>query len=65
VSEIRGLGRETLVYMLASLGQAAAGLAAFYYFSRLLTPDQYGYYFVALAPPRSPPASPSAGSTSR
>ncbi|MBN2083181.1 lipopolysaccharide biosynthesis protein [bacterium] len=49
MSEIRGLGRETLIYMLASIGQAGAGLAAFYYFSRLLTPDQYGYYFVALA----------------
>lgn len=49
MSEIRGVGREALVYIFANIGQAAAAMAAFYIFSRLLVPDQYGYYFVVLA----------------
>lgn len=49
MSEVRGVGREALVYVLATIGQAVAAMAAFYLFSRLLPPDQYGYYFVILA----------------
>jgi len=49
VSEIRGLGQETLLYVLATLGQAVTGMAAFYIFSRLLSPEEYGYYFLVLA----------------
>lgn len=47
--EVRGVGREALIYVLATVGQAVAAMAAFYLFSRLLTPDQYGYYFLVLA----------------
>lgn len=49
MSEIRGLGRETLLYVVATVGQALTGMAAFYIFSRLLSPEEYGYYFLVLA----------------
>ncbi|GEM_PF-3595810 len=49
MSEVRGVGREALIYVLATSGQALAALAAFYLFSRLLAPGEYGYYFVVLA----------------
>lgn len=49
MSEVRGVGREALIYVLATVGQAVAAMAAFYLFSRLLAPGEYGYYFVILA----------------
>ena len=47
--ETRGLGREALVYTMAKLLQGAIGFVAMYLFTRLLLPEEYGYYWLIIA----------------
>lgn len=49
MSETRGLGREALVYSLAKVLNGVVGFAAMYLFTRLLLPDEYGYYWLVIA----------------
>lgn len=49
MSEVRGLGREALLYAVATLITGATGFASIYIFSRLLIPSEYGYYYLVLS----------------
>lgn len=49
MSEVRGLGREAIMYAMATLINGAASFAGMYIFSRLLVPSEYGYYYLVLA----------------
>jgi O-antigen/teichoic acid export membrane protein len=49
MTEARGLGRDALLYALATFISSAAGFVAMYLFSRLLPPSEYGYYYLVLS----------------
>jgi O-antigen/teichoic acid export membrane protein len=49
MSEARGLGRETLWYGLANLLVGGLGFGQLYVFTRLLSPAEFGVYFLILS----------------